>query len=56
MQKRNGEFGIPFRRRSWTSMLALLLVVAAARAIGCGGGGGTGGEGRRLKHSSDHRW
>jgi hypothetical protein len=39
VQKRNGEFGIPFRRRHWTSMLALLLFVAAAGAIGCGGGG-----------------
>jgi hypothetical protein len=38
-------FGIPFRRRRWTSMLALLLLVAVAGAIGCGGGGGTGGGG-----------
>jgi ABC-type glycerol-3-phosphate transport system substrate-binding protein len=38
VQKRNGEFGIPFRRRRWTSMLALLLLVAAAGAISCGGG------------------
>jgi len=36
VQKRNGEFGIPFRRRRWTSMLALQLLVAAAGAIGCG--------------------
>jgi xanthine/CO dehydrogenase XdhC/CoxF family maturation factor len=40
-------FGIPFRRRRWTSMLALLLFVAAAGAIGCvsskGTSGGSGG-------------
>jgi hypothetical protein len=28
VQKRNGEFGIPFRRRRWTSMLTLLLLIA----------------------------
>ena len=39
MEKRNGEFGIPFRRRRWTSMLAHLLLVAAMETIGCGGGG-----------------
>ena len=39
MQKRNGEFVIPFRRRRWTSMLAHLLLVAAMETIGCGGGG-----------------
>jgi peptidoglycan/LPS O-acetylase OafA/YrhL len=34
-------FGIPFRRRRWTSMLALLLLVAAAGAIGCVSGKST---------------
>jgi hypothetical protein len=42
-------FGIPFHRRRWISMLALLLFVATAGTIGCGGYGsasGTGGGSR----------
>ena len=56
MQKRNGEFGIPFRRRHWTSMLSLLLLVAAAGAIGCGGGAGGGGLKHRLTAHLEVRW
>jgi hypothetical protein len=33
-------FCVPSRRRRWTSMLALVLVIAAVGIIGCGGGGG----------------
>ena len=38
-------FGIPARRRSWRSMLGVLVIMAALGSLaGCGGGGsGTGG-------------
>jgi hypothetical protein len=38
-------FGIPLRRRRWTSMLVFLVLFASTWAIGCGGGGGTNGGG-----------
>jgi hypothetical protein len=33
-------FGIPARRRSWRSMLGLLIFLVTVAGIGCGGGGG----------------
>jgi subtilase family serine protease len=33
-------FGIPARRRSWRSMLALLVFLVGMAGVGCGGGGG----------------
>ncbi len=35
-------FGIPARRRSWKSMLCLLVFLVGMAGIGCGGGGGIG--------------
>jgi hypothetical protein len=40
-------FGIPARRRSWRTMLGMLVLLAsfACGAVACGGGGGSGGGG-----------
>jgi subtilase family serine protease len=38
-------FGIPARRRSWRSILGLLIVLVSIAGIGCGGGGSSGGGG-----------
>jgi hypothetical protein len=38
-------FGIPARRRSWKSMLSLLVFLVAMAGIGCGGGGGNNNNG-----------
>jgi len=38
-------FGIPARRRSWRTMLGMVMLLAAISSVvlGCGGGGGGGG-------------
>lgn len=38
-------FGIPARRRSWTSILGLLVVILTFASVGCGSSGGSGGSG-----------
>jgi hypothetical protein len=42
-------FGVPARRRSWRSMLGMLvLMVILGAMVGCGGGGGGGGKVRQA--------
>ena len=38
-------FGIPARRKSWHTILGLLVVIVLAAGLGCGGSGGSGGGG-----------